>query len=92
MMIKGAQKKIVLVKTADSRIFEEAFFVLRKDSAAAEGDMVAEANKIIEGCEIGCRRSSRVTLKRTLFFASCFFCGSAFGGALVALVVMLAGL
>ena len=49
-MLKGAQKRMVVVKTQDSRIFEEAYFVMRTDSAATGEDMVSEANRIIESC------------------------------------------
>ncbi len=90
-MIKGAQKKIVVVRTADSRVFEEALFVLRKDITMGEKDMVAEANRIIEGYESGSRGSVGPRFKRVLFATSCFLCGSAFGGGLVAIAVMFAG-
>ena len=90
-MIKGAQKKIVVVRTADSRVFEEALFVLRKDSSAEERDMVAEANKIIGEYESGNRASSVERLRRTLFSVCCFLCGGALGGGLVAVAVVLAG-
>ena len=49
-MIKGAQKKMVVVRTRESRFFEEAYFVMRKDIPNAvrdSEDIVAEANRII---------------------------------------------
>ena len=49
-MIKGAQKKIVVVRTRESRFFEEAYFVMRKDIPPVcrdNSDIVAEANRIV---------------------------------------------
>ena len=49
MLLKGSQKKIVRLQSAGSRLFDEAFFVLRDDAAPpATGDMLAEANRILE--------------------------------------------
>ena len=88
-MIKGAQKKIVVVRTGDSGIFEEALFVLRRESNAGEGDMIAEAVRIIEKCEMGGGCKANFSLKRALLAISCFFCGSALGGAIVAAIFLM---
>ena len=50
-MLKGAQKRMIVIRTRDSRLFEEAYFVMRRDmpdSAAHGADMLEEANRIIE--------------------------------------------
>ena len=53
-MIKGTQKKIIVLKNPKSRIFDEAYFVIRSDGGKSallgvtHDDMVAEANKIID--------------------------------------------
>ena len=55
-MIKGIQRKMVLIRTPDSKIFEEAHFVLRTDGASCpsrQGEMLNEANRIIEAARIG---------------------------------------
>ena len=52
-LVKGAQKQMIVVKTADSRYFDEAYFVLRREVKGARcvgRDMLAEANKILEEC------------------------------------------
>ena len=49
-MIKGAQKQMIVVRTGDSRYFDEAYFVLRREIKAHRGsrnDMLTEANRII---------------------------------------------
>ncbi len=50
-MLRGAQKQMIVVRTHGSRVFEEACFVIRRgavQAAADEGDMLREANHIIE--------------------------------------------
>ena len=50
-MLKGCQKKIIMLKNTGSKIFDEAYFIL-SDSAIAshcsQSDMIAEANRIVE--------------------------------------------
>lgn len=49
-MLKGSQKQMIVVRTRDSRVFEEAYFVMRRgaERGADEMDMLWEANRIIE--------------------------------------------
>ena len=50
-MLRGARKNMIVVRTRDSRVFEEAYFVMRRDnslSAMDEADMLWEANRILE--------------------------------------------
>jgi hypothetical protein len=50
-MLRGAQKNMIVVRTRDSRLFEEAYFVMRRNAKAAstdEMDMLWEANRILE--------------------------------------------
>lgn len=50
-MLKGAQKRMIVIRTRDSRMFEEAYFVIRRDATentADQADMLWEANRIIE--------------------------------------------
>ncbi len=49
MKLKGCQRKIICMRSADSHLFDEAFFVLRDDAKeTGEGDMLAEANRILD--------------------------------------------
>ena len=50
-MLRGSQKRMIVVRTRDSRLFEEAYFVMRRDTETANlrsPDMLWEANRIIE--------------------------------------------
>lgn len=50
-MLKGAQKKMIVVRTRDSHLFEEAYFVMRDggNPANAQRDMLVEAYRLIDG-------------------------------------------
>ena len=88
-MLKGAQRRMVVVKTQDSRIFEEAYFVMRTDSAATGEDMVSEANRIIEACVEKRRgRASRINMTLMVPMAT-FVGGCILGGLLTALVMLI---
>ena len=89
-MLKGAQKRMIVVKTQDSRVFEEAYFVMRTDTAASGEDMVSEANKIIERC---CekRRDRKRRIDREMLVPICaFMLGSIIGSAITVLVMLIA--
>ncbi len=50
-MLRGSQKQMIVVRTRDSRMFEEAYFVMRRGAGRSEADeldMLWEANRIIE--------------------------------------------
>jgi hypothetical protein len=50
-MIRGAEKRMIVVRTRDSRMFEEAYFVVRPRAERcmdSEFDMLSEANRILE--------------------------------------------
>ncbi len=74
---------MVVVKTADSALFDEAYFILRKDaqkSAAPEWSMLEEANRIINKSVISREREERskrgVSLKEFLFYVGGLVSGS----------------
>ena len=50
-MLRGARRNMIVVRTRDSRMFEEAYFVMRRNAGKAdvdEPDMLWEANRILE--------------------------------------------
>ena len=48
-MLKGAQKRMIVIKTADSKVFDEAYFLVKSNYDGEELDMVAEADRIAAG-------------------------------------------
>ena len=88
-MIKGAQKRMIVVKTADSAIFEEVHFVMRRESSAERMDMLAEANKIIESCDCSKKRSRMRRARGALISLGVFLCGGVTGGVIAALFAVI---
>ena len=88
-MIKGAQKRMIVIKTADSKIFEEAYFVLRRESEKAiDADIVGEANRIIEACG-GKKGRDRAKIREKLTHAALFVGSGAVGGGIVGLIALI---
>lgn len=82
-LVRGTQRKMVVVKTADSEIFDEAYFILRKDtpkSNAPEWTMLEEANRIINNSVISREKEARskraVSVKEFLFYVGGLVSGS----------------
>lgn len=73
-MIKGCQKKMIVLRGVESRYFTEAFFVLRDDcpDAVPRADMVSEANRIISESASGARsahqRKKKLSPRAAAFF------------------------
>ena len=87
-MLKGAQRRMIVVKTQDSRVFEEAYFVMRADMPATSEDMVGEANRIISNC---CekRRDRARKMNSAILTHICAFMGGSFVGAVITALLML---
>ena len=81
-MLKGIQRQTVLIKTPESRYFEEAHFLMRSDlppKESAENDLVREANRILE--EIGFSNAKR--RKKGMRPSLAFLMGILLGGSTV---------
>lgn len=69
-----------MIRTKESSIFESAFFILRSSSSHGKmsEEMVAEANRIIEECNLPKRKRKTVALKHILLAAGISFVLGAF--------------
>lgn len=93
-MLRGAQKQMIVVRTHGSRVFEEACFVIRRGAVQAdadEGEMLREANRIIETSLPPAANISRETPKGAagtglLAGIVWFFMGFSAGAGLVGLL------
>ena len=85
-MIKECQKEMIVLQTQESRLFESAYFILRRKSIPpAKSDMIAEANRIIAmGGE--CLRERKPRRCRRWWW---FLLGSLLGGGLSLLLCLL---
>ena len=82
-MLKGVYKEIVSVKIDDNRLYESAFFILKKDVSGDKNkstdDLMFEANRIL--CENGVKsvRKKKKLYKKILFSALCVIIGAVLG-------------
>ena len=87
-MIKGSHRQMIVIRTSDSRYFDEAYFVLRKDlkpSRASQEDILREANRLLSERVPKDKRIKSPTFFRWLFFGVGVLCG-----ALLSIVLCLA--
>ena len=52
-MIKGSNRQVIVVKSPEPRLFEEAIFLLREDAlerhGVTEGELLEQARRLAEG-------------------------------------------
>lgn len=94
-MLKGAQKRMVMLRTADSSLFETAYFILRDDGNASadtkQPTMLEEANRILDQSftpRTTGKGKNGGRLQRILGQLPGFLIGFLLGGAAVGLVWM----
>lgn len=76
--VKGAQRRMVQMRIGNSRYYEEAFFIVRRDLPKIrfpEREMLAEANRILRESAGAPERKKASPVK----FLACFFGGMALG-------------
>ena len=86
-MVKGAQKRMVVVKINDSEVFEEAYFVVRRGAGSASMDMLSEANRIVEASGVRRKRNNAQNVRSIAFAVISFFGGSVIGAAIVGILM-----
>ena len=83
MKLRGCRKRVICVEKPDSRLFEEALFVLREEAGGVpESDMLAEANRILEESMVirGGACVAKPARPRWLGRLLCFLLGAAVSG------------
>lgn len=90
-MVKGCQRRIILLRGTGSGMFEEAYFILKPEKAnAPEQLMIAEANRIIAEHAASPRKSCGRTAHRAAGWQH-FLGGLCTGGGLIGLIWLLVG-
>lgn len=89
-MIKGCQKRIIMINDTGSDIFDQAYFIVKdgeNEKKTSKSDMIREANRIIDENLLGAyfsgqkkQRSARKYGRTTFLLGA--LCGSAFVGIL----------
>ncbi len=67
--MRGCERKIIMLKGTDSEIFDEAYFLLRRDFKGSEGqdEIVREAQRIVDINTTRTRKRS-VHIRDAVFF------------------------
>ena len=94
-MVRGCQKKIIYLKNTDSKVFDEAYFIVKdntKCDVMDECDMVEEANRILDNV-ISCRMSGEKIsrIKKTVKAKILPFVAGIVIGFLIGLLIKLKG-
>ncbi len=75
-MLKGCQKKLIVMKNTGSPMFDEAYFILSENALrahASERDIINEANRIIrEGGDRTPRKPQLLRIAALLFSVALF--------------------
>ena len=94
-MVRGCQKKIIYLKNTGSKVFDEAYFIVKdntKCDVMDECDMVEEANRILDNV-ISCRMSGEKIsrIKKTVKAKILPFVTGIVIGFLIGLLIKLKG-
>lgn len=92
MAIKGAARQMVVLRCVDSEMFETAFFVIKpgRKNSGHGGDMLREANRIVEANSFPGRSARMSKLRR--FKMKMFAFGVLLGGGGVGAVWLIVAL
>ncbi|MCI8388837.1 MAG: hypothetical protein HFE63_10300 [Clostridiales bacterium] len=102
-MVKGCQKKIIVVNQTGSKYFDSAYFILKGElpRGSSEHDMMKEAQNIVDGCSaeqlfaaslLSEPANNKKRPKKRLDSVIAFFSGAAMVGAVVGAVSLAANL
>ncbi|MBO5374880.1 MAG: hypothetical protein J6A54_05495 [Clostridia bacterium] len=88
-MIKGCQKRMIYIKDTGSDLFDEAYFILKKDipiQTELDGDIIRTATAIINHSEFKQQKKKKRLFSKGILF---FLLGCAFTSALATLIFAL---
>ena len=67
-MLKGCQREMIVVHTQKSKVFEHAYFVLRRECRTLpQGDLLSEANRLVQAVTTGSVNRKRAMGRRGAF-------------------------
>jgi len=83
-LMRGSEKRVIFIRDTGSRIFEEAYLIVRRGAADAaslsENDMLREAQRIVSECSSAYPAVRRARRRGP---ALSFLAGAASAGALI---------
>lgn len=85
-MLRGTQRKVIVLKDTKSGIFDEAYFIIKNSADSTKlttNDMVSEANRIIGDSVTRTEEKKSEKLLRPLWFFIGVFCACIISAAAV---------
>ena len=77
--MRGCERKIIMLKGTDSEIFDEAYFIIRRDfKDKSGGEIVREAERIVDRNTTH-KRVRGKSRREIITFGAGVFCGFALG-------------
>lgn len=89
-MLRGCQKKVIHLRSTDSEMFDEAYFIIKETSNSvpcAERDMVREANRILDSTAAAPRLERKKRIVSIIRDIACFTAGMILGAVLLSLIL-----
>ena len=88
-MLKGCQRKAIVVRGDADCSFEAAYFIMRVNKAAnvSEEDMLSEARRIVERSQGSSKLPKRSFIKEALKFVGGMICGGGIVGLIWVLLI-----
>ncbi len=89
-MVKGITKQVILVKSPDPKLFEEAIFIVKEEALAKEGldaDQVIRQARQAADCYLKGNRNWKRTLQKTSLLSGLLWCAT--GGVLASGIWMI---
>ena len=73
--MRGCERKIIMLKGTDSEIFDEAYFLIRRDfkEGGSTGEIVHEAQRIVDMNTTHRRQSGKCKSEKRAFFFGAIF-------------------
>ena len=85
MVVKGISKRVIVVKSPDPKIFEQAIFIIREDYCGASGmneqDVLREAKRAANGYFLSVGKQRRGNMLQKLRGLFCALAGAAAAAA-----------
>ena len=89
-MVKGIQREMVMVRTAQSELFEMAYFILRSDTEKKYGSksIIYEANSIVSAiCADGAREKEKKKRRSQRRAGALWFLSGVLAGAMAVFLI-----
>ena len=90
-MVRGYQRRIIHLKNTESNVFDEAFFVVGEQGLGmCEGELIAEANRIVSECSSNDAQvmKGKSRARAIIYGGLCFLIGAAASSVILIMLTL----